>query len=427
MKFICVNLLFVFLLLVTGICNAAAVESHDSNPAVNALIIGSTGLPLPAAKDTIDLENAEIESDSLIYHDAQDSLLVPTTNLGIRINHDVNQIGNPKALSRFFENMITAQSDVTPAVSIYHIGDSHVAGKYYPNSVAKHLHDLYGEGKTVIITPKIKVRHKHSVLSKKKKGKHRAAIATPITGKHAAHQATTTPAKPKKSKRKRAGHAAVDQTPMISAPLAMLGIKLSKFESRLTPASYQTDSPLEFDLNAQADTAKRQRISLDYAAYGVPGKSFKYFTESPGTREHLAAFKPQLVIISLGVNDIFGKRFDDVYIEDNLTKLVALVRHNAPNADILLGITTDAYVKRKKSNPFLPKLKKLMIRFAENNNCAYWDPAPVFGGYGCMNRWYKQNLCIRDRVHLTAAGYTLLGEMLVEALDKGFMAYVDKR
>jgi lysophospholipase L1-like esterase len=71
-------------------------------------------------------------------------------------------------------------------------------------------------------------------------------------------------------------------------------------------------------------------------------------------------------------------------------------------------------------------LKKILAGFALQNNCAYWDPIPVFGGYGCMNRWYRQNLCVKDRIHLTKPGYALLGEMLVEALDKSFTAFAGK-
>ncbi len=426
MKFIRLNILFPFLVLV-----ALNIIGISANVVSNGMLPQQRSVPFVAFReaaseaDSVFMEDTEIESDSLVYHDAQDSLLVSTENLGIRINRDADTIGNAIALSRFFGNMLSAQSDVSPGISIYHIGDSHVAGKYYPNSVAKHLHDLYGEGKTTVITPKIKIRAKHSTVHRGKKGKHSKAVVSGTRRKRSAKAPSTV--NTRKAKKRKLGSAFLEQSLIISGSVAMLQLPVSGLESRFSPGGFQTEAVTGIGGYQGRDTTLLPKITINYTAYGVPGKSFKYFCESPATRAHLAMYKPHLVIISLGVNDIFGKRIDKEYIEENLARLVALVRQDAPGADILLGITTDAYVKKKKSNPFLPELKKLMVHFAVTNNCAYWDPVPVFGGYGCMNRWYKQNLCVRDKVHLTATGYTLLGEMLVEALDKSFTTYAANR
>lgn len=397
-----------FGIIILGSLSLGISSSHEENSYPGMLHVFTDQ---DTAK-TLVLSDDEIESDSLIYTEGNDSLLAAASTLGIKINHDANVIGNDEALAPFFQKMINAAGRNEEVISIYHIGDSHVAGKSYPQSVAGHLHELYGPGKTTIITPMIKMKVHRG--QGKKPGRHSIK-----SGKRSAAKGKTSVAKQKKHRssaflfiEKSSDLAALDHMPLYG--------NLLLHDARISDAV-----EADFILPAN-DSNSLTKLTINYAAYGVPGKSFKYFAENQNVVSHLKTFLPDLVIISLGVNDIFGKRVDEDYILSNLSRLLSVVRKERPSAAIVLGLSTDAWVKKKKSNPFLPILKRLMITFAEKNTCAYWDPVPVFGGYGCMNRWYKQKLCGKDRIHLTIAGYTLLGEMLAEALDKSFTAYAEK-
>lgn len=376
---------------------------------------GTAQFPVQIArwKAAMDSLADETSGDSLVYHEESDSVLQLTGDWGVKIIHEANIIGNAEALDPFFQKLVIARTDGRGMLSVYHIGDSHVAGRAYPQALAAHLHELYGPGKTVVIAPVVKKKgHSRQAL---RKGKHKRQTSQ-LTAKKNKKKAKS-PAVRKAKKRS----AAVYQGLAMSADLAILNT--GPMQSSLRPSFF------DYDISASAiqlhviDSVNNGAVNLNYSAFGVPGKSFKYFADNQTTAQQLKAYRPDLVIISLGVNDIFGKRIDEEYIRENLERLVNLVREQQPSAAILLGLSSDAWVKKKKSNPFLPRLKAIITEFARKEQCAYWDPVPVFGGYGCMNQWYRKSLCGKDRIHLTVAGYTLLGKTFAEAIDKAFVDF----
>ncbi len=374
--------------------------------------------PLFAARDTISAEGA----DTLVYGNAEDSLVTAEETYNITIFPEKNVIGNADALRQFFELLKLSLDSSGKAVSIYHIGDSHIAGKSYPNAVAKYVHQLYGDGQTTIVAPKPKprrvktmrgknVKHSHSVRKRKSK-KYKQVTGSKTSSRN----------------RKAVSFGSPELTESIQYCEAIR--TRSEITLTLSHAKTRRSQRLDFeDVKGISLQGIKERNCLilgkkgicNYSAFGVPGKSYKYFTESAIALGHLERFKPNLVIISLGVNDIFGKRYDEEYIESNMERLVSIVREKDSSVSILLAITGDANFKKNKSNPFLPLLSEQMIAFAVKHNCAYWNPVPVFGGYGYMNKWYAEKLCIRDRVHLTSSGYSLLGRTLVEAINKAFI------
>jgi lysophospholipase L1-like esterase len=358
----------------------------------------------------------ETTGDSLVYHEESDSVLQLTGDWGVKIIHEVNIIGNAEALEPFFQKLLIARTDGRGMLSVYHIGDSHIAGRAYPQALAAHLHELYGPGKTVVIAPVVK--KKAHIRPALRKGKQRRQ-ASKITVKKNRKKVKSPVSRTAKKR-----SAAVYQRRAISADLALLNSE--PLQSSLRPDFFDSDMNVSGPRLLVIDSLNNGGISFNYSAFGVPGKSFKYFADNPTTIQQLKAYRPDLVIISLGVNDIFGKRIDEEYIRTNLERLVGMVREQQPSASILLGLSADAWVKKKKSNPFLPRLKAILIDFAETAHCAYWDPIPVFGGYGCMNQWFRKNLCGKDRIHLTVAGYTLLGKTFAEAIDKAFIGFQRK-
>ncbi len=370
------------------------------------------------------------EVDTLIYENAEDSLVSELSSYRVKIIPEKNIIGNADAMNPFFRLLSLPVAGSGNTVSIYHLGDSHIAGKSYPNSVAKYLHQLYGDGKTTIIVPKYKPR----------RGKHLQRVQKKKSAK--LKRGSTKKSINRNRKRHSTGilneadifqyYADVNELIQFPNLIRPSGFE-EEFEQKnlintgaLEHLGYYAESILPLNETNHTDSIAKKLVTCNYTAYGVAGKSFKYFAESPVLLAHLDEYKPHLAIISLGVNDIFGKRYDEEYIQSNMTRLVQIIRERDSSVCILLAITGDAY-KKKKTNPFLPRLREQMIRFANSHNCAYWNPVPVFGGYGYMNKWYTEKLCIRDRVHLTKTGYSLLGRTLSEAINKTFILYKDMK
>ncbi|MEI6021937.1 MAG: GDSL-type esterase/lipase family protein, partial [Bacteroidota bacterium] len=86
------------------------------------------------------------------------------------------------------------------------------------------------------------------------------------------------------------------------------------------------------------------------AGLGMNGASSASFLKCGLFVKQLATLRPDLVIISLGVNDTQSKSFKkDNYI-DNYDSLITMIRLASPKTTILLTTTTDNFVKRKTSN-----------------------------------------------------------------------------
>ncbi len=61
-----------------------------------------------------------------------------------------------------------------------------------------------------------------------------------------------------------------------------------------------------------------------------------------------------------------------------------------------------------------------MLELAEETDCAVWDFYKVMGGLRSVVKWQNNGLAAKDRVHLTAKGYKLQGDLLFDALMKAY-------
>ena len=50
----------------------------------------------------------------------------------------------------------------------------------------------------------------------------------------------------------------------------------------------------------------------------------------------------------------------------------------------------------------------------------FWDWYNVMGGYGSISRWEAAGLAQPDKVHLTPAGYRLVGDLLFDAMLENY-------
>jgi len=66
----------------------------------------------------------------------------------------------------------------------------------------------------------------------------------------------------------------------------------------------------------------------------------------------------------------------------------------------------------------------VIIDYATMHGLAAWDFYSAMGGEGSMNSWLNAGLAKPDRIHLTAKGYTLKGELLSAALLGGYNLYI---
>ena len=154
---------------------------------------------------------------------------------------------------------------------------------------------------------------------------------------------------------------------------------------------------------------------LTLSEAGVNGAATSSFLKCEDFTRDLALVKPDLVIFSIGINDLQGGDFDVRRFIANYGKLVQLVRHANPHCAFLFTSCNDSW-KKGRTNPFGAQARKAFEEIAAGCQGAYWDLFDIMGGEGSMDRWVTAGLARPDHVHFTAEGYTLLGNLLFNAL-----------
>ena len=126
--------------------------------------------------------------------------------------------------------------------------------------------------------------------------------------------------------------------------------------------------------------------------------------------------KPDLVVFAYGTNDVGDE--DEPIASYLQTWRHLLVRYKTavPDASCLMIGPTDRLVKgsdhHKHTAPRTPAVIAAQKQIAAEFGCGYWDAWAAMGGDGSMQRWTKAHLTAHDGVHLNAAGYQWLAEML---------------
>lgn len=165
--------------------------------------------------------------------------------------------------------------------------------------------------------------------------------------------------------------------------------------------------------------SQEQETGVLYHALGVNGATVNAFLRSPKLGVQLATLSPDLIIVSLGTNDVYTDTFDPIAFENQLYALVQSLKAAAPKASLLLTTPGDHYYKGK-SNANLLAANEVIYAVAKAENCALWDFFAVMGGVNAMPKWLQVQLASRDYLHLSRKGYELQGELFYQALTQPF-------
>lgn len=163
-----------------------------------------------------------------------------------------------------------------------------------------------------------------------------------------------------------------------------------------------------------------------YHAIGVNGAKVSSYLKCTYFKEHLNALLPDLLIISLGTNDSYVKKFDTLSYYNSLDSMIRMIYAVAPNSGIILTVPGDSYLFKKKANKNIQAARDVIFLLAKKYNCAVWDFYTIMGGEESIDTWIKNNLAVKDKLHFTKKGYTLQGDLFFNAFLKAYDAYIDK-
>lgn len=190
------------------------------------------------------------------------------------------------------------------------------------------------------------------------------------------------------------------------------------------------------DVNIYGFDLRRDSNGVVYHAIGNNGAAFASYNNIGGFGNSLTALDPDLVILSLGTNEAFGRPDDKVFY-NQINTMVEAVRRANPDARILLVTPAECQrtvshttysgkgrkrrAKRVKSyqvNTNVKRMRDVIVKYGRENHIPVYDFYQVAGGDGASAHWLDNKLLSTDRIHRTWAGYALDGQLTYEALMK---------
>lgn len=182
---------------------------------------------------------------------------------------------------------------------------------------------------------------------------------------------------------------------------------------------------------------------LLYHAIGNNGACFSNYNRIDCFGQDIATLDPDLIIISLGTNDAFGRISEDSF-EAEMDYLIRNLRKASPAAKILLITpmecqkTVRSYTRSRKGrrrrysssksyqvNTRVADLAAVIREYGRKNNIPVYDLYEVAGGKGASSRWANAKLMSTDRIHLSFPGYRIAGDLFSEALCNSFNLYIN--
>ena len=136
-------------------------------------------------------------------------------------------------------------------------------------------------------------------------------------------------------------------------------------------------------------------------------------------REHLGKRNPGLIVLAYGTNEAGNREWTPESYRAMFRAVMQRFRAMAPSASLLVVGPPDRAQRVKRVWSSMPKLD--MIGEAQRDvaiemGAAFWDLRERMGGSGAMKRWVYAGFAQGDFVHLTGAGYRLVGETLYKDL-----------
>ncbi|MCD8194062.1 MAG: GDSL-type esterase/lipase family protein [Tannerellaceae bacterium] len=187
----------------------------------------------------------------------------------------------------------------------------------------------------------------------------------------------------------------------------------------LLPASHFTNLYYGFNLT-------NGNPGILYHSIGVNGAMFVNYTNEVYVQQ-LALLKPTLLIISLGTNETFGRRFTAGEFTGQIDAFIALVKKYMPETTLLLTTPPECYKRTyvNKTRVFVrnentERAAKAITAYAAANGIACWDLFTATGGKGSNVKWHAARLMGADRIHFNKEGYQEQGTLLYRALMKTY-------
>jgi lysophospholipase L1-like esterase len=130
------------------------------------------------------------------------------------------------------------------------------------------------------------------------------------------------------------------------------------------------------------------------------------------------AESPDVLVLAFGTNEACSDAFDPVTYQQELQRLLVILREAAPCATfVLVGPPDAGETKARPEN--LAAVVEVQRGLARAWDAAFVDLRGVMGGAGSIHHWIETGLARKDEVHFTTHGYRRLAEAVVAPVLDG--------
>ncbi|MCH3923721.1 MAG: GDSL-type esterase/lipase family protein [Bacteroidales bacterium] len=154
-----------------------------------------------------------------------------------------------------------------------------------------------------------------------------------------------------------------------------------------------------------------------YNVTGTNGVTAKSYLDADLFLKQLATIDFDMIIVSLGTNDTYEEGGENTF-SSHLTSLVENIHRTYPTMPILLTTPTECWWHKRKINPRQTITNEIIHNVAKQTSCAVLDLYNIMGGENSANKMVRNKLMQKDKVHLTAKGYQIEGDLLYNAVWK---------
>jgi lysophospholipase L1-like esterase len=394
--------------------------------------------------------------------EAQDTTVLTKSQAYDFIDEEENRIHNGVQLSHFYERLFNLKKGQDLQVNIIHLGDSHIQADYLSRTVRRRIQTDFGNaGRGLVIPWRVaKTNEPANMVSSSSSAWEVKRCVFPdqplpigiggITIKTLQPQASFTirtidgPSldyrfnkitlffqkdfssfnmEVKDSVNENVafiGPYTFEAYPNISTVLLPFRAHQVSF-NMLSSTTAQTQATI-FGINLEINEP-----GVLYHAIGVNGAKFKHYLAASLFAEQTRVLNPDLFIISMGTNEALDYPYADPELVNQIDSLIGRLRLSNPNAQFLLTVPTDSFRRKTRRNPGIEIVRTKIVSYADQRNIPYWDLYTVGGGKHSADFWRKNRLMQSDGIHFTVAGYELQGNLLYDALMKGYHEYVEYR
>ena len=171
-----------------------------------------------------------------------------------------------------------------------------------------------------------------------------------------------------------------------------------------------------FGWNCALTSAPARFVYHDIGNNGAATQSYLRDGYSDAYLDQWADLAPDLVVLGIGINDAHGAadKFDVAAFEARYDSLLNGIRTARPGVAFLLLTNTDSRFNGRPNRNALA-VREAMFRLAARHGAAVFDLFDAMCGLGSFRRWHTLNWAQDDGIHLNAAGYRIVGNLIFDA------------